>query len=221
MPNWTPVAAALIAGTTAIIGGALFIGGLSGQVTSLDGRVNQWEGREAAARGVISFVRDEALEEIQSLKDTALAGILSVRGEARTEIQSLQDTALEGIRSVRGATREEIQSLKDTALEDIRSRQTSGLTELRSAARVAFPDMASLHEGPFSWRQGGPARQLLHSSEGICFLTRVTGKFEGGGEVVHVSISSEGYWTLGGRSAQSGVRGEARCWRFPPRPGVE
>lgn len=53
----------------------------------------------------------------------------------------------------------------------------------------------------------------------VCYLQRVKGKFEGGGERVEASIVN-GRWVLGGSSAQSNIYGEARCvntaWRHGP-----
>ena len=56
--------------------------------------------------------------------------------------------------------------------------------------------------------------ELIRTDEGICFLTGIHGRFEGGGE--HVWIEPMGdYWFLRGKSEQLGVRVWARCWRFP------
>ena len=70
----------------------------------------------------------------------------------------------------------------------------------------------------FAWRQGQGATRMIPVSEGVCFLTFVTGRFEGGGEQVRVSRNSEGYWVLGGASQQAGVAAGAACWRFPTVP---
>jgi hypothetical protein len=43
-----------------------------------------------------------------------------------------------------------------------------------------------------------------------CFLTRISGKFMGGGERVHAYVSG-GSWYLGGNSQQHGVSARARC----------
>jgi hypothetical protein len=44
----------------------------------------------------------------------------------------------------------------------------------------------------------------------LCGLTRMTGRFAGGGESVRVFIDA-GTWKLGGSSQQSGVAASARC----------
>lgn len=69
----------------------------------------------------------------------------------------------------------------------------------------------SLTTNDYSWYQGqGPIR-MLHQSAGFCFLTRVSGKFEGGGESVRIGLDGSGYFTLFGTSYQEGVTANARC----------
>ncbi|BAY25173.1 hypothetical protein NIES2100_49790 [Calothrix sp. NIES-2100] len=63
----------------------------------------------------------------------------------------------------------------------------------------------------FSWTQGQVPVKMYHSNECFCFITSVRGKFEGAGEVVHTYIGNDGFWYLGGSSAQSGVSACARC----------
>lgn len=64
-----------------------------------------------------------------------------------------------------------------------------------------------------AWEQGNSQKQLIRVDEGICFLTMVTGKFEGGGERVRVYRSKD-HWYLDGSSKQSGVAAEAQCLKF-------
>jgi hypothetical protein len=53
---------------------------------------------------------------------------------------------------------------------------------------------------------------LLPASDGFCFLTRMTGHFLGGGELVSVDRDdASGYWVLGGVSGQDGVAASAHC----------
>lgn len=75
-----------------------------------------------------------------------------------------------------------------------------------SAASAAVPP-----SGPeYSWSQGQTAVPMGSANGRVCFLTRVTGRFEGGGEVARTFISG-GSWYLGGNSLQSGVGASARC----------
>jgi len=64
--------------------------------------------------------------------------------------------------------------------------------------------------GEFTWAQGANATFMGSDSNRVCFLTRVTGKFQGGGERVEAFTSGGGWW-LGGTSLQVGVAGGARC----------
>lgn len=62
----------------------------------------------------------------------------------------------------------------------------------------------------FEWKQGAPSTPMISARTGVCFLTSIQGKFEGGKERVALSIEN-GQWFLGGSSDQSGVAGEANC----------
>lgn len=64
--------------------------------------------------------------------------------------------------------------------------------------------------GPYHWQQGQASVTMASISDWICGLTRLTGKFEGGGEGVKVWASG-GSWTLGGTSQQAGVAASAHC----------
>lgn len=70
--------------------------------------------------------------------------------------------------------------------------------------------------GPFTWKQSDPSHtRMVTKAENICVLTKIGGRFQGGGENVQVYDDGE-FWYLGGASQQSGVNGEAYCF---PRSG--
>lgn len=60
------------------------------------------------------------------------------------------------------------------------------------------------------WTQGSPTKALGQEANQVCFLTRVTGRFEGRGESVHVYVAN-GSWYLGGSSGQNEVGASAVC----------
>jgi hypothetical protein len=61
------------------------------------------------------------------------------------------------------------------------------------------------------WLQGDvSATRLADTTNYFCYLTYVTGRYAGGGESVHV-YASDGYWYVGGSSAQQGVEAGATC----------
>jgi hypothetical protein len=65
--------------------------------------------------------------------------------------------------------------------------------------------------GPATWTQGERPRRLGTVADNICILSRLTGKYEGGGE--YVSVTHDGTdWYLQGGSQQVGVAGEALCF---------
>ena len=87
---------------------------------------------------------------------------------------------------------------------------------LRSEARAVAVEVVLGGEnmGPYTWRTGLPAEQMIPASEGICFLSKVKGEYGGPGEAVSVDIA-DGFWKLHGQSDRHMVWAEARCWRFP------
>jgi hypothetical protein len=63
----------------------------------------------------------------------------------------------------------------------------------------------------FSWQQGQPAVNLGTTQGGrTCFLTRMVGRYMGGGEVIKTYINGDS-WYLGGGSLQVDVGASARC----------
>jgi hypothetical protein len=90
------------------------------------------------------------------------------------------------------------------------SRQ-SGIGVGARCTPVRFGARVLLHSSEFSWRQGEPAKPMFADNGfTVCMLTKVQGKFDGGGEHVEVTRSN-GMWFLGGGSQQSGVAAEGRC----------
>ncbi|WP_437723134.1 hypothetical protein [Sorangium sp. So ce861] len=69
-------------------------------------------------------------------------------------------------------------------------------------------DLPSYQE--YSWSQGRFQENMGNASNRACFLTRMTGKFKGGGEFIQV-FNNQGIWFLGGDSKQEGVGASARC----------
>ena len=65
----------------------------------------------------------------------------------------------------------------------------------------------------FSWEQGQSPVQMIPTSQGICYLTYVRGKFEGIRESVSIT-QDNGHWYLSGDSRQEAVKAGAACWRF-------
>lgn len=55
--------------------------------------------------------------------------------------------------------------------------------------------------------------QLMHSTQGVCFLTGITGSFRGDGEAVLLHVDPAGYWALDGHSFQQtgSVGARAHC----------
>ena len=75
----------------------------------------------------------------------------------------------------------------------------------------------------FTWSQSqGFSTVMWNYNSGYCYLTRVTGRFRGFGEMVRVTVSN-GTWVLTGTSNQVDVAASARCvpWsNFPNFAGA-
>jgi uncharacterized membrane protein YdjX (TVP38/TMEM64 family) len=103
------------------------------------------------------------------------------------------------------------------------SRSTAVLAAVLFFAPWAPPALAAA-ESPctptrYDWKQGEAKKRLLSASPadadgGVCFLSRVSGRFEGSGESVDVWVA-DGAWWLSGGSKQAGVTTAAHClpWR--------
>lgn len=76
------------------------------------------------------------------------------------------------------------------------------------------------YTGEYSWHHTNSyptiMRPMLNTdgTRNACFLTRVTGRFMGWGEWVHI-YESGGYWYLSGGSQQPDVAASARCVKLP------
>jgi hypothetical protein len=91
---------------------------------------------------------------------------------------------------------------------------TGCMMQADGAGEGATEDVGSASEALMTaeqtWSQGQAPVVLGSSSNRFCYLTSISGKFEGGGESVHVRINN-GQWELTGTSGQVGVSARARC----------
>lgn len=81
---------------------------------------------------------------------------------------------------------------------------------------VALAKGPTLIETTYAWRQGQQEVEMIGIDEGFCYLTRITGRFEGDGEFVVIHIRG-GSWYLDGGSLQEYVAAKARCWKWTAR----
>jgi hypothetical protein len=86
----------------------------------------------------------------------------------------------------------------------------AGFVEARAACTVASGVTADV-----TWQQGQDPVILQDRATSACFLTRVAGNFQGGGENIELT-GSQGVWQLGGTSSQEGVTASARCMTMQP-----
>ena len=67
----------------------------------------------------------------------------------------------------------------------------------------------------FSWRESQEPVQMIAVSEGICYLTLITGFFHNEDEDVAKVFVLGDHWYLGGSTSKHATKAEATCWRFP------
>jgi hypothetical protein len=63
-------------------------------------------------------------------------------------------------------------------------------------------------------KQGEPDLRMIRANEGVCFMSGMSGKFEGGGEEIGIYVDDQGWRTLYVRSQQVDVRAKATCIRY-------
>jgi hypothetical protein len=66
----------------------------------------------------------------------------------------------------------------------------------------------------YEWKKDQPPTRMTRADRSACFLTFLSGKFYGGGEVVEITQSGD-YWMLGGKAQAPDVRAKARCIGAP------
>jgi hypothetical protein len=69
------------------------------------------------------------------------------------------------------------------------------------------------HSDEFSWTVGSVATKMTRTDRSVCFLTRVSGWFNGSAEIVEIT-EANGYWMLSGHNTLSGTS-KARCIGAP------
>src|SRR5687768_37679 len=96
-----------------------------------------------------------------------------------------------------------------------------GAAVLVSFANWQPASAATADPNEYHWWQERGFPTVMGSVAGrACFLTRMTGNFEGGGEYIHV-VARDGFWYLTGHSLQEGVGASARCVDQVQSNGVE
>lgn len=94
--------------------------------------------------------------------------------------------------------------------DKVREELDKGVIKLQNLAKTPMLNPKTFEY----WGHGESEVEMIGTNEGFCYLTRVTGKFKGGGEAVWIHVKG-GSWYLGGKSQQDGVGASARCWKWP------
>lgn len=75
-----------------------------------------------------------------------------------------------------------------------------------------------LPEIEYTWTQDKdpPVIRMIPTSDGFCYLTKISGNFRGDGEIVHVGVQTaplnqKAYWELDGTSGSDSVTATAAC----------
>lgn len=61
----------------------------------------------------------------------------------------------------------------------------------------------------YHWNKGDPPVKMIHGDEGFCYLTAVSGTFQGLGESVKVTLEEDGFWYLSGHAGSNALAGSA------------
>ena len=109
-----------------------------------------------------------------------------------------------------GDTSLQLQSLVNNKNFDIVSGDGTLAMRVRTSNGGGRVQARLWYSQEYTWSQGNAAVQMGPIDRTVAFLTYVRGKFEGGGEYVRI-YAQDGYWYLGGDSAQHSVLAKARC----------
>ena len=53
----------------------------------------------------------------------------------------------------------------------------------------------------FNWEAGKQPTKMIKADEGFCYLSSITGALDGGGETARLYVGEDGFWYLGGETA--------------------
>lgn len=117
------------------------------------------------------------------------------------------------------ATADRTKELSTKALQDVKAAADVAVGRVKDATsdslRAFDSYLASATITPeFSWEQGAAPTHLgVNEGKGICYLTRVTGAFTGGGEEVAIQVV-RGEYVLTGKSQKWAIGASARCLKL-------
>jgi hypothetical protein len=86
-----------------------------------------------------------------------------------------------------------------------------GWTDLRTGKAQCAQAVANTAIDTYTWTQGEAPKNMGSTTDRLCVLTGVAGRFFGDTEWVNISVEN-GSWILKGSSQQVGVRATARCF---------
>ena len=92
---------------------------------------------------------------------------------------------------------------------DLTTPKTENWTQKR-LQKIGDPKIRDFYDEPILWHDG----TKIHNQQGLCFLTKLSGKFEGAGEYVEVYIGKGNYWHFKGNSHQGGVAATVICYKL-------
>jgi hypothetical protein len=91
----------------------------------------------------------------------------------------------------------------------LHGKSNAEVTGRAIAVRVIDPGAAYVKLKEYTWTPKSKPVRMVHRTEGMCCLSLVGGAFRGGGEEVRITLGTDGYWYLGGKSLQPTMTAKA------------
>jgi hypothetical protein len=92
-----------------------------------------------------------------------------------------------------------------------------GVTVHALALRPAKPNTFRAIYSEAVWDVTTGPVKMIHKDEGFCFISGVSGRYEGNGEVANLTVEADGFWYLEGKAAQRTMTARAIGVRNVPR----
>ena len=170
-----------------------------------------WESIKPQIIKIIEKISEAEVQIERAKRDmeSAKNDVFDIRDDTKTARSILNDTVEKLSNDQNFITK--VKKELDYTL-DISTPKSKNWTQ-KPLTPIGDPNIRDSYDQPILWHDG----TKIHKQQGLCFLTRISGKFEGGGEYVEVYIGKDDYWYLKGNSHQQDVAATAMCYKLKSR----